>query len=275
MQGRPQSGAARHLPLGVSLLAVLTLLAAYALAQSPPYRLQRVEVVGSAHLRPEDVMAGLGLRPGDLRWRHSPARLRQRLLETEPWVRDAAVEWLGRGVLRVEVTERAPVALLPYYNLYAVLDADGVILQLAGLEEYRLPVITGIPLPRGLRGERVRHPHLPGALEAAQLLPPGARQDLSEIAVSPEGDLSLIFRGSVVAILGPPASLREKILALFATGGPERRTLLEEARLTGHNVDLRNPARPTLSPALAGPPAPGAAAGAAGPGSNSGQASGT
>lgn len=265
MQGGPRAGASGSLPLAVSALALLVLLTGYALAQAPPYRLQRVDLVGAAHLRPEDVLVAAGLEPGALRWRHPAERIRRRLIEGEPWVRDARVSWLPGGVLRVEVTERTPVALLPYYNLYAVLDADGVILRLARLDEYRLPVITGIPLPRGLRGEQVRHPHLAGALEAAELLPEAALADLSELAVSPQGDLSLIFRGPVVAILGPPTSLREKVLALLATGPDGGRTLLEEARLTGHNVDLRNPARPTLSPGVAVPaPDAGEAGGADG-----------
>lgn len=264
MQGAPPAGATRSLPLATSALALLVLLAAYALAQAPPYRLQRVDLVGAAHLSPEQVVAIAGLEPGALRWRHPAERIRRRLIEGEPWVRDARVSWLAGGVLRVEVTERSPVALLPYYNLYAVLDAGGLILGLARLDEYRLPVITGIPLPRGLRGEQVRHPHLTGALEAAELLPEAALAELSELAVSPEGDLSLIFRGPVVAILGPPTSLREKILALLATGPEGGRTLLEEARLTGHNVDLRNPARPTLSPAFTVPDPAGGEAGGAG-----------
>lgn len=238
----------RRLALGA--LAAVVLVAAYALLQSPAFRLQRVEVSGNARVTAEEVRRLLGLPPGALRWRHRPADLRARLLGLQPWLQDARVEWGAGGVLRVAVHERRPAALLPYYNLYAVLDGEGIILDVASLAEFKAPVITGVPLPRGLRGEQVRHPHLAGALQLLALLPGNLVPD--ELAVGPAGDLTLTYPGPVAVLFGPPERLADKVAALAAVDPDAGRPLLDLARRQGRVLDLRNPDRPTFSAGRSG-----------------------
>ncbi|MFO7171661.1 MAG: cell division protein FtsQ/DivIB [Bacillota bacterium] len=237
---------------GIVLLVLLGLglLSGYAALHAGYFRYQELELVGAARITPAEVEQILGLEEGTPRWRYPAAVLRQQLLRLEPWVKEAEVTWQGRR-LRIAVTERRPVALLPYYNLYAVLDAEGIVLEAASLDEYRLPVISGVALPRALRGERVRHPDLAGALRAAALLPQEVADQVSEIHVTPLGELELIVEGPVTVFLGPPQRLEEKLAtlpAVWENGTP----LLEEARRRGYDLNLVNPDRPTLQPRSAG-----------------------
>lgn len=232
--------------LALGALAVLAALAAYGTLQSPAFRLQRVDVAGNQRVSADAVRRALGVPPRGLRWQHRPDDLRARLLRLEPWLKDARVQWQGGGVLSVAVSERRPAALLPYYNLYALLDAEGVILDLAALTEYRLPVVAGVPLPRGLRGEQVRHPHLTGALEALGLLPDNLLPD--EVTVSPAGDLTLIYSGPVAVLIGPPDRLADKVAALAGVDPSAGKPLLDLARQQRRVLDVRNPARPTFGP---------------------------
>ncbi|MCG0238969.1 MAG: cell division protein FtsQ/DivIB [Firmicutes bacterium] len=233
---------------GIVLLALLGLglLAGYAALYTGYFRYQGLELVGASRITPAEVEQILGLRKGEPRWRYPVAVLRRELLRLEPWVKEAEVTWQG-GLLRIAVTERRPVALLPYYNLYAVLDAEGVVLDAATLDEYRLPVISGISLPRALRGERVQHPDLAGALRAAALLPREVADQVSEIHVTPLGELELILEGPVTVFLGPPQRLEEKLATLPAVW-EDGLPLLEVARRQGYDLNLVNPDRPTFQP---------------------------
>ncbi len=226
------------------LAVVLALVAAATVLQSPAFQLQRVDVSGNETVSADEIRHLLGVAPGALRWRHPVGELRSRLLLLQPWLKDARITWGAGGVLTVAVTERRPLALLPYYNLYAALDGDGVILDVGRLTDFRVPVISGVPLPKGLRGEQVRHPFLAGALQLLALLPGNLVPD--EVAVSPAGDLTLTYSGPVAVLLGPPERLADKVAALAAVDPDARRPLLDLARQQRKVLDLRNPARPTF-----------------------------
>lgn len=229
----------------------LLLLAGYAFLYSSSFRFVRVELTGGERLTAAHIEQILGLRPGEVRWRYPITMLRRELLAREPWVAAADLRWEG-GVLHVQVEERRPVALVPYYNLYAVLDGRGVVLAAAPLDRFRVPVITGVVLPRALRGEQIQHPDLAGALQAAALLPPQVAGQVSEIHVTPVGELQLILEGPVTVLLGPAQRLEEKLAtlpAVWENGVP----LIEEARRRGYDLNLVNPDRPSLQPRPAQP----------------------
>lgn len=221
-------------------LLALSAMAVYTYLYSAAFRLQRMEITGHSRLTAADIQLAAGVAAGDLQWQHPPDEVRRRLLESSLGLVDARVEWQPGGVLAIAVAERQPVAVLPYYNLFALVDGEGVILALSQLTEHSLPFISGIPLSRGLLGERVAHPHLEPALRAARLLPEPVRADLAEVHVAPSGELTLVFNGPIQATLGPPSQLEEKLTALLA--------VYDTARAGGYNIDLRRPVQANLIP---------------------------
>lgn len=240
LDGEQPSAPPRRLGLAAGGFLTLVALALYAFLMSPAFRLERIVLSGSQHLTPERVAAATELERGDLSWRHPAATVRARLLAAEPWLEDAEVRWQRPGLLVVAAKERQPVALIPYYNLFAVLDAQGRILELATLAEYRLPIITGVPVPRGLLGDKVEHPHLAGALTVARLMPPALLPDLGEVRVEASGDLTLLFTGPLTAKLGRADGLAEKLMALAG--------VFADARRERMNIELSSAGRPVLVP---------------------------
>lgn len=234
-QDRPAARSVR--PALWAGLLVLVPLAGYSFLMAPPFRLTRIEVTGVQRLSADHVRGSAGLPQGSERWRYPPALIRQRLLEKEPWIGEATVVWSG-NTLQITVQEREPVALVPYYHLFLLVDSEGTILELTSPKDSRLPMITGVSPVKALRGERLSGLQLSGALMVAQRLPPELRTLLSEIYADPTGDLTLIFEGPRAAILGPPVDLEEKLLALVG--------VYPEARRENRDIDLRNSARPTL-----------------------------
>ncbi|HEX6669908.1 MAG TPA: FtsQ-type POTRA domain-containing protein, partial [Gemmatimonadales bacterium] len=123
-------------------------------------------------------------------------------LRSSPWVADATVSRTLPDTLRVEVRERAPLALAEVERLY-LMDADGVLIDMYG------PRTAGFDLPsvRGLgsvdveaRRDRAQRA---GAL-LADLGELGA--EVSEVEVEDSGDLRVVLRGAgeVVRLGAPP-----------------------------------------------------------------------
>ncbi|MFQ5464918.1 MAG: cell division protein FtsQ/DivIB [Thermodesulfobacteriota bacterium] len=120
---------------------------------------QDVEIIGAERVTGPEVMryaamaleaagdAEDGARPGGLAGRNLfsfSTRAVEEALEANPWVAGARVKRRPPGGLRIEITERSPLALVRMDGLY-VMDTSGVVFkdydEADGLD---LPVITGL-----------------------------------------------------------------------------------------------------------------------------------
>jgi cell division protein FtsQ len=73
-----------------------------------------------------------------------PLEARRMALEKIPWVEQASVERLLPNRIRVELTERTPVAFLREGYRLALVDAHGVILDRPARGNFAFPVVRGI-----------------------------------------------------------------------------------------------------------------------------------
>ena len=106
---------------------------------------QTVEVTGTVHADPTDIIQRTGIRPdSDAVFSLSPALVADRA-ERSPWVETAAVRRLPSGAVALRVTERVPVVLVMRGGRAAgYFDATGVMLPLtADSVAYDLPLLTG------------------------------------------------------------------------------------------------------------------------------------
>src|SRR5260370_34342396 len=87
-----------------------------------------------------------------------PLDTRRSQLEQIPWVESASVQRILPNRLRVEVTERTPVAFARIGNELALIDAHGVILDRPRGEELHFPIVSGgsEDLPRDQRARRMQ-----------------------------------------------------------------------------------------------------------------------
>jgi cell division protein FtsQ len=79
-------------------------------------------------------------------------------LEQLPWVESASVQRILPNHIRVELTERTPIAFLRNGTDLALIDAHGVILDRPDGEDLHFPVVTGLPegMPREEREKRMQ-----------------------------------------------------------------------------------------------------------------------
>ena len=73
-----------------------------------------------------------------------PLGERRKALETLPWVEQAFVQRVMPNRIRVEITERTPVAFLRTASELSLVDSHGVIFERPVEGEFRFPVVSGI-----------------------------------------------------------------------------------------------------------------------------------
>src|SRR5947199_331185 len=87
-----------------------------------------------------------------------PLDARRSALEELPWVESASVQRILPNRIRVEITERTPIAFLRNGTELALIDVHGVILDRPRGENFQFPIVTGLTesMARDERGRRVQ-----------------------------------------------------------------------------------------------------------------------
>jgi cell division protein FtsQ len=124
-----------------------------------------------------------------------PLDARRSQLELLPWVESASLQRILPNLIRVELTERTPVAFLRNGNELALIDAHGVILDRPEGEDLHFPVITGLSdsMPREEREKRMQT--YQEFLRDADLVRSGASDRVSEVDLSNAKDLRVVLTG--------------------------------------------------------------------------------
>jgi cell division septal protein FtsQ len=226
-QQRTRARRARRGPLGRSLLAVhvaaVGLIALIVLwfgysrvMASARLKVSRVEVRGGHFLSEGEVRELLGPAVGENILSLDIDDLKKRL-RASPWVADAAVQRTLPDTLRVDIDERAPVALAEVDTLY-LMDEHGTLIELYGprTAAFDLPVVRGLAgLSVDERRDRARR--------VAALL--GDLQELatevSEVRVEDTGDLETVLRTGEVVRLGTPP-YRKRFMTFLGLRGQLR-----------------------------------------------------
>ena len=139
-----------------------------------------------------------------------PLGERRKALESLAWVEQADVQRVLPNRIRVEITERIPVAFLRGANELSLLDVNGVILERPVEGEFRFPVVSGVgeSMPRDVREQRMRlFVQFMRDIEQAM---PGADDRISEVDLSDATDIRATLTG-----LGAASDKASPILVHF------------------------------------------------------------
>src|SRR5260370_22772861 len=124
-----------------------------------------------------------------------PLDARRSQLEQIPWLESASVQRILPNRLRIEVTERTPVAFARNGNELALIDAHGVILDRPVGEDLHFPIVTGVSeeLPRDQREKRMQM--YEEFMKDVDLVRAGSSDRVSEIDLSNPKDLRVVMTG--------------------------------------------------------------------------------
>ncbi len=173
---------------------------------SPHFRLaaaEQIEVAGIKQVGAGAVLDKFGADLGRSALR-VPLDERRRALEEIPWVESARVERVLPNRVRVEITERTPIAFLRQGAELALIDAHGVVLERPLQADFAFPVVTGLESAAS-QEERARRMQLFQVFMAdIERVQGGAAQFVSEVDLAEPDDLRVTLAG--MPSLGDPAS---------------------------------------------------------------------
>jgi cell division protein FtsQ len=164
---------------------------------SPTVRLaayDQIEVVGNHYVTRAVVTERFAPDVGQSILR-VPLENRRASLESIPWVAQVSVQRALPNHIRVELTERVPVAFLRTTAGLALVDAQGVILERPLEGEFHFPVVTGLSeaVPPAQREQRMRM--FLDFVRDADLAHPGASDNVSEVDLADAADLRATLTG--------------------------------------------------------------------------------
>ena len=202
---RSQSGRRRA---AIVVAGVVCLSAgAFLASRTSAFDARRIEVTGAHHLRPADVVRTAGVSSDtNVLWFDEDAA--ERRLEAEPWIAHADVSGAFPLTIRIDLTERTPVAVLAG-GTGGLIAGDGTALGTqAGTKGLpRIELGTATPA-EGVPSSPV------GAARILGAMPPGLRSDVREVRVMLDGTLELRLRGGPRVRFGTPADAEAKVAAI-------------------------------------------------------------
>lgn len=222
------------------LLAVA--LAAFLFLQSGFFRVERIVVTGNHRVSQDEVAVLTGVLPGDrlygLRVKDVARRVKQ-----NPWVADVVVTRRWPATLAVQVTEREPAALVPYYQYYLAVDREGTALGLVqDLSTVDVPVINGVPSAHVILGRPYPVDKLKTGLQCLTALGKPWVDQVSDLELQGDDGLTMFLEGPVEVRVGQGGNLPDKMRTLA--------TILIDARSKGLDlarVDLRWDGQPVIT----------------------------
>lgn len=124
-----------------------------------------------------------------------PLEERRRAIEELPWVESASVQRILPNRVRVEITERTPVAFLRSGTELALIDAGGVILERPAGHDFQFPVVSGVQ-ESVAREERERRMQVyQEFMKGLELIKAGSSERVSEVDLSNPKNLRVVMTG--------------------------------------------------------------------------------
>jgi cell division protein FtsQ len=236
-----EAGARRHLRWGIAIVLVTALAAVVMVAfRSPLLAIRTISISGRVNADIQHVLDRHAVAVGVPTIGVRAAPLEEDLLQ-DPWVARADVRVTWPGAVDVVVLEHRPAAWMELTTGWALLSADGVVLE-TGAPPDEAPVVR-IAAGAGRPGTTLRHPAALAALAfvggLSTGLVPGAEVELAG------DDLVARVHGHEV-ILGNPTDMAAKaatLVALFEGGLPPG-ALVNLIAPGAPAVALPEPARP-------------------------------
>jgi len=208
---------------------------------SPLFRARSIEVSGASHLDRSQVLRLAGLAPGvNVLWLDTGAATQR--LEGDRWIAAASVTRSLPSTVRISVTERVPAAEVKVGPRWALVAADGTVLD-------RVSADPGLPLLEMTLGNRHR---LGAPASVVGAMSPWLRSRVRSVVPDPNGSLVVELSSGIRVLFGSPSDVDVKdqalaeILRWMSGGGAP----------IGY-VDLRAPLAPAVGPGSAPPGSPG------------------
>lgn len=196
-------------PWGAALAASLVLVAAgWLVLFSPLLAVRTVEVVGEDQVGEQTVLDAAAVRLGTPLLRLDVGGIADRVRSLDS-VSEVEVTRQWPDLVRIEVVERRPVAVVRTEGGYGALGSDGEVFR----EVDRLP--PDLPLLTQSAGSAERDPSAAAALEVVRELPPRLARRVATVSATSPDEVVLRLRGGAVVAWGGSAGSQRKAEVLL------------------------------------------------------------
>src|ERR1700752_3814752 len=177
--------------VGIAYLVGHFLLASQEMALIHP---EQIQVAQNRYVSPASVREIFRVDRG-----HSVLRIplndRRRQIETLPWVEQASVLRALPNTIKVEITERTPIAFLRDGSDLALIDVHGVIFDRPLKGNFHFPVITGISSDMPVEDRELRMQLFASFSQQVETARGGAMDQVSEVDLTEPKDLCARITG--------------------------------------------------------------------------------
>ena len=194
---------------------LLMALGVYFFLRSGLFAVREIAVTGSAQVSADTVRALSGIKLGQNIWDINLAQAEERIGHN-PWIKAVTVRRQLPDIVRIDISERRPMALIAYETAYVEIDEAGVALDISpALINRELPLITGLTVTRVVLGQQVAAPGLLDGIRAVLPLSQDVIRQISEVNIGADRALTMILLNGVRVFLGQPDDTLEKRVALL------------------------------------------------------------
>ena len=152
----------------------------------------QISITGN-HVVPREEMLKLFVHDRNRSVLRIPLDARRTQLQEIPWVDEASVQRILPNHLRVEITERTPIAFFRNGTDLTLIDAQGVLLDRPDGEDYHFPIVTGLSENISREEREKRMQTYQEFMRAVELVKPGATDRISEMDLGNPRDLRAVL----------------------------------------------------------------------------------
>jgi len=223
------------LGIGAVILVIFALVSLY---RSSVFAVERVTVVGNAHLSADEVRE-LAAVPEDATLLRFPASEVESRLEASPWISSATVTRDFPDTMRIRVSEYVPAAIVDTgaAALWLVDDQGWVIAQQTPETTSTLITIRDLEAFEPVEGERSTSEALRNALRVWEGLGPELRERTRVISAPSVDRTALLTKDDITIFVGSADDIKRKDLVA--------RRILEEQAGKVVSINVRTVDRPT------------------------------
>lgn len=178
----------------ISLLILAVLVCVYIFLHSSIFNIATIKISGNEKVSRNEVQALAGVSPGTNLFRVN-RELTQNSVKIHPMIKDAQVIRHLPQTLEIKVTERQSWAIIPYQDIFLVIDDEGICIdKINEMPKNNIPIITMDKFPERVNlGQAINKPATDMIREVWQAFTDLNRQNISQYHYSNKEQTLLIY----------------------------------------------------------------------------------
>lgn len=231
----------------ISLLTLLVLVCVYLFLHSSIFNISKVTVSGNQKVSSDEITALAGITPGENLLKID-RQLVERSVKIHPMIKNAQMIRHLPHTLEIKIQERTSWAVIPYEDLFLLIDDEGHCLdKLNKLPDSNIPIITMDKLPERVNlGQAINQPAIKMIGTVWKSFNPQERQSISQFHFLNKPNSLLIYTLEGTEVRYGTLERVDEKAANFTEALKIEASLLKEGKDVLDYVDLRFQGQPVV-----------------------------